>query len=299
MATLGKTKTKKGNKAPKPTRQALIEEALDYHKQGYSAVEIAGVMRLKPDAVMSLIGEGLEAAAGALRDARTDTLTEIVRLLDAQKSIATNVANGEPEAIRLMRSLEKDLAEAKVRLDPKMRDIFSNAALFELGRIWTPTGRRKQGRPNHQPTVASTAQVEALVMVNTTKEDIAKIVGIDVKTLDKYYSPVMDIAKARVKGKLGGLVVEGAENDPRLALELLSRQGVEGFVAPQNNTPSGKGNKGDEYNPGSNGGGAAAAAGVKEVVHRVVVEGGLPSGSTPEKPEGDNYSDVPPEEERK
>jgi hypothetical protein len=29
---------------------------------------------------------------------------------------------------------------------------------------------------------------------------------------------------------------------------------------------------------------------------RVIVEGGLPQGSTPEKPEGDNYSDVPPEE---
>jgi hypothetical protein len=33
---------------------------------------------------------------------------------------------------------------------------------------------------------------------------------------------------------------------------------------------------------------------------RVVVEviGGLPRGSTPEKPEGDDYSDVPPEEAR-
>jgi hypothetical protein len=36
--------------------------------------------------------------------------------------------------------------------------------------------------------------------------------------------------------------------------------------------------------------------GALEVVHRVVVEGGLPRGSTPEKPEVDDYSDVPPEE---
>jgi hypothetical protein len=28
---------------------------------------------------------------------------------------------------------------------------------------------------------------------------------------------------------------------------------------------------------------------------RLIVTGGLPPGSTPEKPEGDNYSDVPPE----
>jgi hypothetical protein len=37
---------------------------------------------------------------------------------------------------------------------------------------------------------------------------------------------------------------------------------------------------------------------IAEFVHRVIVEGGLPRGSTPEKPEGDNYSDVPPEEPR-
>jgi hypothetical protein len=29
---------------------------------------------------------------------------------------------------------------------------------------------------------------------------------------------------------------------------------------------------------------------------RLIVTGGLPPGSTPEKPEGDNYSEVPPEE---
>jgi hypothetical protein len=39
---------------------------------------------------------------------------------------------------------------------------------------------------------------------------------------------------------------------------------------------------------------AAYAGGPRTI--RVIVEGGLPQGSTPEKPEGDNYSDVPPEE---
>jgi hypothetical protein len=34
------------------------------------------------------------------------------------------------------------------------------------------------------------------------------------------------------------------------------------------------------------------------VTRRIIIEGGLPQGSTPERPEGDNYSDVPPEEER-
>jgi hypothetical protein len=34
------------------------------------------------------------------------------------------------------------------------------------------------------------------------------------------------------------------------------------------------------------------------VKHIIEIIGGLPQGSTPERPEGDNYSDVPPEEER-
>jgi hypothetical protein len=34
------------------------------------------------------------------------------------------------------------------------------------------------------------------------------------------------------------------------------------------------------------------------VSRRIVIDGGLPRGSTPEKPEGDEYDDVPPEEVR-
>lgn len=37
----------------------------------------------------------------------------------------------------------------------------------------------------------------------------------------------------------------------------------------------------------------------RTIIHRVEIIGGLPSGSTPEKPEGDDYPDVPPEETAK
>ncbi|WP_426442887.1 hypothetical protein [Bradyrhizobium genosp. P] len=46
-------------------------------------------------------------------------------------------------------------------------------------------------------------------------------------------------------------------------------------------------------NPTTPGGGGD---GVTEVIHRVEVIGGLPHGSTPERPEGDSYNDVPEEE---
>jgi hypothetical protein len=293
------TKTQKGKKQkpPKRTRGELIEEALDYHKQGYSIAEIAGAMGLILADAKALINEGLEMIAAGLPDNRMAILTEIARLQDAQKSIATNVANGEPEAIRLNRTLERELAEAKVRLDPTMREIFGNAALFELGRINITTGKRKNGRPPHQPTISSVAKVEALVIAGIDEVTIAKMIPLDKRTFDKHYGYIVQLAAANVTGKLVGSAIEGATKDPRLAADLLHRRGVPGFVIPHTHA-SGNGNKpnGDEYNPGA---GAAAAGGAREVVHRVVVEGGLPVGSTPEKPEGDNYSDVPPEEERK
>lgn len=297
MAAAPKTKPKKGNKPPPPTRQELIDEALDYHKQGYSIADIAAAMKRKKIEIEGLIREGLEEIEKALPERRMAVLTEIARLQDAQKAIATNVANGEPEAIRLNRQLERELSEAKVRLDPDLREVFGSAALYEIGRLWHPTGRRPAGRPSHRPTIASTSAVRALTVANRDKETIAKIVGIDVKTLDKHYSTIMDVAKAHMLGLLVGSFIEGAIKDPRLALEGLSRQKAEGFIAPQYHTPGSGKNNGDEYNPGA--GVDVPGGSSKEVVHRVIVEGGLPSGSTPEKPEGDNYSDVPPEEERR
>jgi hypothetical protein len=270
----------------------MIEEALDYRKQGYSVTEIAPAMGVSVSEAKALISEGLEATL--IEDRRTAALLEINRIQDAQKAIATNVANGEPEALRLMRSLEKDLAEAKVRLDPEMREIFGNAALFELGKLWTKgKGRGRGGRPPHQPTVATIAKVEVLVLASIPRDEIAQLMGLDRRTLDKHYGTVMDLAKAHVTGKLVGVAIEGATKDPRLALELLSRRKVDGFVV-QSDTPKPIGkNNSDEYISGG------AAGGAREVVHRVEVIGGLPPGSRPDKPEGDDYSDVPPEEERK
>jgi transposase-like protein len=291
MPTVTKTPKGKKQKAPKKTRAELVEEALDYRKQGYTVREIAPAMGIQMNVCADMIREGLEATQ--VDDRRTTAQLEIQRIQDAQKNIATNVANGEPDAIRTMRSLEKDLAEAKVRLDPEMREIFGNAALFELGKVWTTTGKRRNGRPPHQRTRETVAKVEVLVLANLSRDVIAQLMGLDRRTLDKHYGTMMDLAKAHVTGKLVGTVIEGGTRDPRLGLEILSRQGVEGFKAPIH-TPQANGtgkNNSDEYDP--------ATGAARTVIHRIEVMGGLPSGSTPEKPEGDNYSDVPPEEERK
>lgn len=61
------------------------------------------------------------------------------------------------------------------------------------------------------------------------------------------------------------------------------------YIHPRIATTS-QGNNGDDF-------GADGAP--RAIVHRVEIIGGLPQGSTPEKPEGDNYPDVPPEESMK
>lgn len=56
--------------------------------------------------------------------------------------------------------------------------------------------------------------------------------------------------------------------------------------------PRGPAGKGDEYTPNPDGSGPT-------LTRIIRVEGGLPKGSTPANPGGDDYDDVPPPEERK
>jgi hypothetical protein len=80
------------------------------------------------------------------------------------------------------------------------------------------------------------------------------------------------------------------------AAAAVARDAAPYFHARRVSTAMQPNGKGDEYNPNAGAGGAGD--GVREVIHRVEIIGGLPRGSTPEKPEGDDYSDVPPEEPR-
>jgi hypothetical protein len=54
--------------------------------------------------------------------------------------------------------------------------------------------RRKPGRPPHRPTAYWRGQVDAYASYGTPHASIAKVIGIDEKTLRKHYASELDVA---------------------------------------------------------------------------------------------------------
>lgn len=291
MANTGKTQKKKSAKpakpAPlkKPTEPELVAEALDYRKQGYSPIVIAEVMKITPKRAEELIEKGLSNTY--IEPGKIAALLEIERLNALLQAVYPNALTGEPEAIRALIATEERLAKAKMLLVPDIRELFQDVALMTLGNI-APTGRRKNGRPPHVKTVASCAKVDALASGGLTRDMIAKIMSISPDTLDKYYQDVMDTARDRTIAEMNGLVVQSARRgNSSDARWILSVRGGPEWRPPVIATPA-KGSADDPV--------FVAGARDKERVTRIEVVGGLPSGSTPDNPGGDNFTEVPPEE---
>lgn len=68
----------------------------------------------------------------------------------------------------------------------------------------------KQGKPPHEPTKASRDTVQMHALVGTPQEDIARVLGIDAKTLRKYYRDELDLALAKANAKIGGALFNKA-----------------------------------------------------------------------------------------
>lgn len=54
-----------------------------------------------------------------------------------------------------------------------------------------------RGKPRHQPTDVLRAEVSAYAIVGTPHHDISKLIGIDTKTLLKYYGEELRLGKIR------------------------------------------------------------------------------------------------------
>lgn len=287
MAVSGKPKTKKTGKTPKapapkpPTRAELKAEALDYRKQGHGIPTIADAMNLAPAEVEKLIDEALDETR--VDTIRRSVLLEINRLQDAQTAIAAGVQAGEAEAIRTMLSLEERMARLKMQLMPDMKELFSNLALLDLTKIG-PSGRRMKGRPSHQPTAASVAQVEALAFAKLSIAVIAKIMHLSEDTITKYYGAIIEIARERIVAQMGGVIYQDAlKGNAASARHILAAVGGPEWRAPEKPTS----NRRDNDDP--------SLPGNTEVVHRVEVVGGLPTGSSADNPGGDAVQEEPTE----
>lgn len=64
----------------------------------------------------------------------------------------------------------------------------------------------------HEPTKSQRDTVSLHAMVGTPQEDIAKVIGVDPKTLRKYYRDELDLALAKANATIGGSLFNKAKN---------------------------------------------------------------------------------------
>lgn len=71
---------------------------------------------------------------------------------------------------------------------------------------------KSRTRPPHEPTKAQRDTVSLHAMVGTSQEDIARVLGIDAKTLRKHYRDELDLALAKANATIGGSLFQKAKN---------------------------------------------------------------------------------------
>jgi hypothetical protein len=68
------------------------------------------------------------------------------------------------------------------------------------------------GRRAHKPDPSQRRQVEALAAYGIPAPNISRIVGIDPKTLRKYYREELDLGEAKANAQVAGFLFNSAKN---------------------------------------------------------------------------------------
>lgn len=68
------------------------------------------------------------------------------------------------------------------------------------------------GRRAHRPDPSQRRQVEALAAYGIPEADISGVVGIDPKTLRKYYREELDLGEAKANAQVAGFLFNAARN---------------------------------------------------------------------------------------
>lgn len=146
--------------------------------------------------------------------------------------------------------------------------------------------KRGRGQPRFEPTQAQRDLVKLLVSDGMPHERICTAIRnpysgkpIDEKTFVKAFAPEIEIASAEVESIVSASLVNQAKKGNMTAIIWWEK--------------TRRGRREPEYEKANDRKIDPAGADVK---HEVEIIGGLPTGSRPDKPEGDDYSDIPPEE---
>src|ERR1700704_3440700 len=70
----------------------------------------------------------------------------------------------------------------------------------------------EMGRRAHQPDPSQRRQVEAMAAYGIPETDVSRIVGIDPKTLRKYYREELDLGEAKANAQVAGFLFNSAKN---------------------------------------------------------------------------------------
>jgi hypothetical protein len=68
------------------------------------------------------------------------------------------------------------------------------------------------GRGAHRPDPSQRRQVEALAAYGIPEPDIGRVVGIDPKTLRKYYREELDLGETKANAQVAGFLFNSAKN---------------------------------------------------------------------------------------
>ena len=78
--------------------------------------------------------------------------------------------------------------------------------------------KQKRDTTPHQPTSETRSLVRMHTTVGTDQETLARIMGIDPKTLRKYYRDELDVSKAQANATIGGALFNKAKGGDTTAM---------------------------------------------------------------------------------
>lgn len=78
--------------------------------------------------------------------------------------------------------------------------------------------KQKRDTTPHKPTSGTRALVRMHTTVGTDQETLARIMGIDPKTLRKYYRDELDVSKAQANATIGGALFNKAKGGDTTAM---------------------------------------------------------------------------------
>ena len=73
-------------------------------------------------------------------------------------------------------------------------------------------------KPPHKPTDAERQLVQLHATIGTPQQIIAQIIGVDAKTLRKYYREELDLASAKANATVGGALFNKARGGDTTAM---------------------------------------------------------------------------------